>query len=553
MNTKLALKLIVLGCLATGLHFSARAQGTAFTYQGRLTDNGTLANGIYDLQFTIYDLASNGNQVGPIRTNTATGVTNGLFTVTLDFGNAFSGADRFLEIAARTNGGGGFVALTPRQPLTASPYAIFAGTASNVVSGSAVKSLNTLKDDITLAAGTNVIITPSGNTLTIASAGAGGSGIWNLNGATTYYNAGSVGIGTNNPALGARLEVNGVTKVDGGGSGGYEYFHTPNGESGMSIIGVNRADLRFDGSSVKLLAGFGAGSMPSANGIAVTTSGTVGIGTTAPAAGAELEVNGPTRIDPGGSGGYISFGPASGETGMAIIGANRADIRFDGSTLKLLAGTGTTPPGGGIFVNTSGNVGMGTVSPAHRLSLIGGPTWTSAGWTGALELGNASAIGWHADAAGQRFGIGQTGGGLYFFRTASDPGTTGSAANYDLKITDNGNLAQTRDKGGAVKAMIYVNADGSIARCYNGITDSSTGGCGFTVTKTGQGDYNVDFGFQVNDRFVSVTPQLAYGTDIGTGFYFSPSNANIVEVATFSTDVDYLNALADNPFMIIVY
>ncbi len=552
MKTKLTLRLIVLSCLATA--FSAVAQGTAFTYQGQLNDNGAPASGIYDLRFTVYDLASNGSQVGPILTNTATGVSHGLFTVALDFGNIFSGPNRFMEIAVRTNGSVSFIALNPRQPLSPSPYAIFAKTASNVVSGAAVDSLNGLKDNVTLAAGANVSITPSGNTLTIASAGAGGSGIWNLNGANTYYTAGGVGIGTNNPTAGVRLEVNGVTKVVGGGSGGYEYFHTPNGESGMSIIGTNRADLRFDGSSVKLLAGLGAGSMPSENGITVNTSGNVGIGTNNLAPGARLEVNGVTRIDPGGSGGYVNFGPASGETGMSIIGNNRADVRFDGTTLKLLAGVGTTPPGGGIFVNTLGNVGIGTVSPAHRLSLIGGPGWTANGWTGALELGNASAIGWRSDAAGQRFGIGQTDGGLFFFRTASDPGTTGSAANYDLKITDHGNLSQTRDKGGAVKAMIYVNQNGTIARCYNATTDSSTGGCGFTVVRpivASHNVYRIDFGFQVTDRFITVTP-VGFGVNLAANCNFG-GTANQVDVYTFLTDVDFDSSEADADFMVIVY
>ena len=37
------------------------AQGTAFTYQGRLTDNGAPATGIYDLRFAIYDLDSGGS------------------------------------------------------------------------------------------------------------------------------------------------------------------------------------------------------------------------------------------------------------------------------------------------------------------------------------------------------------------------------------------------------------------------------------------------------------------------------------------------------------
>ena len=40
------------------------AQGTAFTYQGRLTDNGGPANGNYDLQFVLRDAAMAGGQVG---------------------------------------------------------------------------------------------------------------------------------------------------------------------------------------------------------------------------------------------------------------------------------------------------------------------------------------------------------------------------------------------------------------------------------------------------------------------------------------------------------
>ena len=106
----------------------AAAQGTLFTYQGQLTDGGNPAGGIYDLRFAIYDAVTNGNAVGGPLTNSATPVNNGLFTVALDFGsNAFSGAGRWLEIAARTNGSNAFVTLSPRQQLTAAPYAITAG------------------------------------------------------------------------------------------------------------------------------------------------------------------------------------------------------------------------------------------------------------------------------------------------------------------------------------------------------------------------------------------------------------------------------------------
>jgi hypothetical protein len=47
------------------------AQGNAFTYQGRLNDSGSRANGIYDLQFTLFDAATSGNQVGPTVTDLA--------------------------------------------------------------------------------------------------------------------------------------------------------------------------------------------------------------------------------------------------------------------------------------------------------------------------------------------------------------------------------------------------------------------------------------------------------------------------------------------------
>src|SRR5207237_4948101 len=95
----------------------AVAQTTTFTYQGRLTDGGTAANGTYDLQFKLYDALTAGNLQGSPNTVTKTSVlvTNGIFTVQLDFGaGAFPGADRFLEISVQHNGGG-FTTLTPRR------------------------------------------------------------------------------------------------------------------------------------------------------------------------------------------------------------------------------------------------------------------------------------------------------------------------------------------------------------------------------------------------------------------------------------------------------
>ena len=105
----------------------ASPAGTAFTYQGRLTSAGQPANGSYDLRFTLYDAANDGGQVGSPVTNAPVTVTNGNFTVLLDFGAVFNGDARWLEIGLRTNGSGSsYTILSARQPLTPSPYAVYA-------------------------------------------------------------------------------------------------------------------------------------------------------------------------------------------------------------------------------------------------------------------------------------------------------------------------------------------------------------------------------------------------------------------------------------------
>ena len=77
------------------------AQGSAFSYQGRLNDHTNPANGIYDLRFTVYDSANTpGNLIAGPMTNAATRVASGLFSVTLDFGaGVFTGRGRWLKVA----------------------------------------------------------------------------------------------------------------------------------------------------------------------------------------------------------------------------------------------------------------------------------------------------------------------------------------------------------------------------------------------------------------------------------------------------------------------
>lgn len=340
MRRTFAVALLLLGAIG-----DAVAQGSAFTYQGRLNDNGIPATGIYDLRFTAYDAPANGSIAGVPLISSAAGVSNGLFTVMLDFGaNVFTGPARWLEISVRTNGGASFVPLSPRQLLTPAPYAIFAATASNVVSGSVVKSVNALKDDVTLAAGANVTITPSGNTLTIASAAGGSNGLWSANGTNAHFNSGNVGIGTANPAtkLSVRTTAGeyGIEHTDGArqlstyvaGTGGW--------------LGTRSAD------PLHFFVNGGAARMT------VDTTGNVGIGTTGPG----------SRLTVSGSGAFDNPFAAAITLDNPVAEQIWEWHALDDGRLQLADRTaGATR----VLVNREGNVGIGTANPLARLHVHG--------------------------------------------------------------------------------------------------------------------------------------------------------------------------------------
>jgi len=278
MNPKLQLNILLLVLLS--LPAWARAQGTAFSYQGNLLENGVAANGGHDFIFSLFDSAAAGAQVGQDVTLNNTRVANGQFNVSLDFGpGAFPGSPRWLEISVRPTGVGQFTKMDARVSLLPTPYAVFATTAGNVANGAV--TANQLNTGGLAPAQGQFLSYNAGNLVWSDPAVAAGN-VWSLNGLDAYYNTGNVGIGTANPTNGAQLEVKGTTRISPGGSGGFVSIGTPNGETGMGIIGSNRADIRFDGSTLKLLAGFGSGAMPATNGIAIDTSGNVGIGTTTP-------------------------------------------------------------------------------------------------------------------------------------------------------------------------------------------------------------------------------------------------------------------------------
>ena len=106
-----------------------------FTYQGTLNDDGAPANGPHDLRFRIWDDVTPGapdNQIGAIVTRPAILVTDGVFTVNLDFGaEAFTDpGNRYFQIDVRPTGDPAYTTLNPRQRITPAPRAIHAAQSS---------------------------------------------------------------------------------------------------------------------------------------------------------------------------------------------------------------------------------------------------------------------------------------------------------------------------------------------------------------------------------------------------------------------------------------
>jgi hypothetical protein len=104
--------------------------GTAFTYQGKIAQNGTDVSEICDFRFGVWDAQAGGAQVATAINALNVQVTEGTFTVELDYGaGIFDGDARWLEISVACPAGGGLTLLAPRQKLTPSPNAHFAAQA----------------------------------------------------------------------------------------------------------------------------------------------------------------------------------------------------------------------------------------------------------------------------------------------------------------------------------------------------------------------------------------------------------------------------------------
>ena len=278
MRMQHLLTLVVVGCLALTQTVNAQAPlESAFTYQGELTAAGTPLHGLAqaDIRATLWDAPSGGAQIGSASTAYNVDFDLGRFTVDFDFGTSpFAGDARFIELAVREPAGSGsFVTLSPRQPITAVPYALFALD------------------------------------------GAGGeSSLWTEDGGDIYYTDGNVGIGyatpnrklyilDNQPGVAYPLKLSnpgidwnessvGVLFSVGGTGGGpegqnrgkgalvYTYTNTWNRGAFHFLQNTEAKDTNPDLTDSVLT---------------IKNNGRVGIGTTSPAS--RLHVNGTTTTD----------------------------------------------------------------------------------------------------------------------------------------------------------------------------------------------------------------------------------------------------------------
>ncbi len=189
-------------------------------YQGVLKDASgvVVPNGDYNLTFKLYDLPSGGsalwNETKTI--NVVGGIINTQLGSVTPITSATIVGAAWLGITIGTGS-----ELIPRITLTSVPYSIMSLTvpsgsitAIKIADAQVVKSLNGLKDNVNLVAGSNVTITPSGNNLTINATGGGGgtiggSGTANyiskftnsttLGSSTLFDDGNRIGLGTNTP------------------------------------------------------------------------------------------------------------------------------------------------------------------------------------------------------------------------------------------------------------------------------------------------------------------------------------------------------------------
>lgn len=181
------------------------------------------------------------------------------------------------------------------------------------------------------------------------------------------------------------------------------------------------------------------------------------------------------------------------EHGVYGISANGAGVA--GTSTAWIGVFGKSTNQVGVVGESSGHDGVrGVTTAANHVGVRG-----TAGASGSVGVWGESAVGTGV--------YGQSG-------AANGAALWGRNTAGGIALKAEGNVVQSLEMNGLPKAMILVKGadnDGNpeiIVRCFNGVTGSTTNGCGFSVDWIYQGDEGdnsisvIDFGFPVEDRFV---------------------------------------------------
>jgi hypothetical protein len=224
------------------------------------------------------------------------------------------------------------------------------------------------------------------------------------------------------------------------------------------------------------------------------------------------------------------YGVHSGTSGTGAGIAGETNSSSPNATGILARANATTPGRDAVAlraINRSTNqYGMG----------VWGST-AGAGW-GVLGEAGANGIGVIGKLAGAGTGVYGLAGpsGVGVRGIGGKTGVYGQATDSTgFAFAANGDAGQARTGGGWVKAMALIDpnqpAGQQVVRCYNSQVAPSTPNCGITATGWYVGDWGIDFGFDISDRFLLVTAFWAgRGSWSGIVANAHPYTANVAEV-----------------------
>ena len=164
---------------------------------------------------------------------------------------------------------------------------------------------------------------------------------------------------------------------------------------------------------------------------------------------------------------------------------------------------GTSTTGKGVVGSSTSNTGVEGQTSLAQGTAVAGVNTNANGGTGVSGTTNGTyGFGVRGEHKGLGYGVYGTApqvavGG----ESATGIGVKGIAP---IAMYAQGNTVQPAGFNGWAKAMLVLDSNGTIARCYNGTTGSSSNGCGFSAVGS-NGLYVVTLGFSQDNRFHSAT------------------------------------------------